>query len=358
MISKSADMAGTIPVSKITPLIPATIIGDTAGEAVFRLEQLRLAQALSDQLVKGQVYQGKVIAKLDDQVSVVNLNGTVVKMALGANARIGESLSLKFLGGSPKPAFLLSPSAINQEVDLTTISHTAQMIDQFLGSSEARKAPARFEAQTPITSSPFNPPQVIANDLKNAVAHSGLFYESHLVENAEGKRPLSALLLEPQNKMLPQNKMELLSLASLQNQATSSLNSSSLNSLVPQQLSILENQKLTWHGEVWPHQLMELEIQQKRSSDQVVHNHQQSSSPELENDNMDSQITLHLPNLGSVTARINLQNGKMRIQVLANELSTSTLLKDQKASLAQAIEASGQSLDYLSVLHHEQPAQS
>jgi hypothetical protein len=34
--------------------------------------------------------------------------------------------------------------------------------------------------------------------LRDAVASSGLFYESHVAEWAEGKRPLASLLLEPQ----------------------------------------------------------------------------------------------------------------------------------------------------------------
>ncbi|MEQ1602936.1 MAG: flagellar hook-length control protein FliK [Methylophilaceae bacterium] len=353
MISISADTAGTAPVSKVTPLIPVRIVGDIAGETDFRLEQFRLVQTLSEQLVKGQVYQGKVVAKLDEQIAVVTLNGTAVKMALGDHGRLGESVSLKFLGEQANPAFLLTPAAINQDAELTTISHAAQQISQFFGSTQENKAPARFEAQTPVTSSPLNLPQVVANDLKHALAQSGLFYESHLVENLEGKRPLSALLQEPQNQAAAQNQGVAESkVLSLQNQMAATL-----NALVPQQLNILENQKLSWHGEVWPNQLMEWDVGRKNLPEITVQNQKQSTSAMLENEQIDSKITLHLPNLGSVTARLNLQNGKMRIQIMADELATSTLLKDHSAALAQSLEASGQALDFLSVLHHEQATQ-
>jgi hypothetical protein len=48
------------PVNNISPLVPMHVIGDTAEELGFRFEQLNLAQ-----LKKGQLYQGKVVARLD-----------------------------------------------------------------------------------------------------------------------------------------------------------------------------------------------------------------------------------------------------------------------------------------------------
>lgn len=356
MISTSIDSAGPIPVSRVTPLIPIDIIGDTAGEAGFRLDQIRLVQTFSEHLVKGQVYQGKVIARLDDQVAVVNVNGSAVKMALGEHGKLGESVSLKFLGGQSNPAFLLAPAAASQTSELTTLSQTAQQISQFIGNTEGKTAPARFEAQTPITSSPLNPPPVIAQDLKQAVTQSGLFYESHLVENLEGKRPLAALMQEPQNQVQNQVTAQKQGLAPNQTPEQNQT-AAALNALVPQQLNILEHQKLGWHGEVWPNQLMEWDIERNKLAETPVHNQKQSSSSMPENEQIDSKITLHLPNLGSVTARLNLQNGKMRIQIEADELATSTLLKDHRQTLANALEASGQSLDFLSVLHHEQTSQ-
>jgi len=317
------DIFTVSPVTKVTPASPMTVIADPAGELEFRL-------ALFSQ---GEQYQGKIVSRIDDQTFLVTVGGTSVKMALGTEAQIGQTISLRFMGNYPSPSFSLVQTASNQSSSAAFLSNTAQLIDQYLQNTEQKKASATFEAKVPITNSPNNPPQIIANDLRHALMVSGLFYESHLAEHVEGKRQLSVILQEPQNQLAV-----------------------TPSALVPQQLNILENQRLVWHGEAWPDQLMEWEVWRKDTTGSVADRGQQSSHEDAQNESIASKITLHLPSLGSVTAELNLQNGKMHIQFYAEDQVTVSTLKNQSPSLMNAIEKSGQSLDYLSVTHHEPSA--
>lgn len=311
------------PVNNISAMTHLNAVADTAEELGFRFEQLNLAQ-----LSKGQLYQGKVVARLDEQNFLVALNGSALKMALANTTQVGEQISLRYMGGFPTPTFLLYSQL--QSVSFTSISDTAQLINQFLNASDNKKTPARFEAQQPVTSSPYNPPARIAGDLRQALVMSGLFYESHLAEFMVGKRPLSAIQLEPQNQP-----------------------ATTLTSLVPQQLQILEQQRLLWHGEVWPKQQMEWEI---------THRDQQGNPNEnnAEDDGavkMDSRITLHLPRLGEVTANISYDNGRMRIELVADKESTLVLLRQEGSKLAESLQAAGQTLDQLTMKPHDSAAQ-
>jgi hypothetical protein len=312
------------PVNNINSMAPMNVVADTAEELGFRFEQLNLAQ-----LSKGQLYQGRVMARLDDQHFIVALNGSALKMALSNTTQVGEQISLRYMGGFPTPTFLLYSQL--QSVSHTSISDTAQLINQFLNASKNQKSAARFEAQQPITSSPFNPAAKIAGDLRQALVMSGLFYESHLSEFMIGKRPLSAILQEPHNQP-----------------------ATTLTSLVPQQLQILEHQRLLWHGEVWPKQEMEWEISRREQQ-----NHQDGSTAEdADAVQMDSRITLHLPRLGEVTANISYDNGRMRIELLAGKESTLVMLKQEDTKLVESMKAAGQPLDQLTMKSHEPPAQS
>ncbi len=311
------------PVNNISPMVPMHVIADTAEELGFRFEQLNLAQ-----LSKGQLYQGKVVARLDDQSFLVALNGSALRMALGKETHVGEFVSLRYMGGFPTPTFLLSSQA--PSVSQTSISPSAQLINQFLNTTNNKQTTNRFEAQQAVTSSPFNPVGKIAYDLRQALVMSGLFYESHLAEYLVGKRPLSAILQEPQNQP-----------------------ASTLTSLVPQQLQTLEQQRLLWHGEVWPRQQMEWEI----SRHDRHHNQQDPQAADTDETMINSRITLHFPRLGEVTASISHVNGHMRIELLADKGSTLALLKQQSQKLVESLEASGQTLDHLTVQAHEHPAQ-
>lgn len=303
------------PVGHAAAVTPARGVGDAAADAEFRFEQFNLAQ-----LQKGQLYQGKVIAQLDSRSFLVALNGSALKMTLGVSTKVGDFVSLRYVGGFPAPTFLLAaPPAGDSQ---TSISATARLIDQYIA---GKPLTARFEAGTPVTATPDNASGRIATDLRQALTLSGLFYESHLVEFMLGKRPLSAILQEPQN----------------QPAATPA-------ALVPQQLQLLEQQRLLWHGEIWPRQAMDWEIDDRRGA--------ATAEEEEENDTISSTLRLRLPRLGEVTARLHYAQGRMQLELTAREKTTVARLKEASGALTARLQAAGQTLTRCTVQANDEDA--
>lgn len=171
MIARPAVTA----VNSIDAVVPTNAVADTAEELGFRFEQQNLAQ-----LNKGQLYQGRIAAHLGKQNFLVALNGVALKMTLNTATKVGDAIMLRYLGSFPAPTFLLLPQLPPNSQ--ARISDTARLISQYINSPGGRQAALRFEAATPVTSTPTNPTGKIAADLQRALVMSGLFYESHLAE--------------------------------------------------------------------------------------------------------------------------------------------------------------------------------
>jgi hypothetical protein len=178
-----------------------------------------------------------------------------------------------------------------------------------------------------LTTKPENS-QVVMHDLKQALSISGLFYESHLADYVEGKRTLSALLEEPQNK--------------------ANFDSATL---FVKQLDVLEQNKIQWSGQVWAGQHLDWEIRKENNLQSQPDEHQAN---QLEPDTapMISTLALDLPNLGRITTTLKIHNGHLSIHIQTVVTSTTALLKKQVTTLSGALQKSGQQLDALMVEQH------
>jgi len=317
------DSSSINPVSKITSILAVDPIGT-------------INQLLGDratQLVKGQEYFAHVLSKVGDTTYNVKVEGKgvvkdiVLKMDLGSAAQAGQMLLLRYMHDAPAPTFQLLSNPGNEAGSKADISPTAQLIGNILSKADDSGVSTRFEAAAIVTHAPQNA-QVVAHDLKQAVSTSGLFYESHLSDLVQGNQTLATIRQEPQNQA-----------------------NTPLIGLVSQQLAILENQRMAWHGEVWPGQKMQWDVYLPQTGD----GSQQASYQQktAENGPIASEITLHLPHLGKVSARISIIDGRMRVGILAEQTQALETLKNQKLSLAKAIEKNGQQLDRLTISHHD-----
>jgi hypothetical protein len=319
---KQADIASINPVARILPILAVDSIGSVRQELGDR----------ATQFVKGQEYFAHVLSKVGDtaynvKVESGDLKGAILKMDLGASAKAGQTLTLRYMHDNPVPTFLLASTPTNITGSTIEISSAANLIGQYLQQAEAGGVSTRFQAAAVVSHSPTNP-QVMAQDLKNAVSNSGLFYESHLSDLIQGSQSLAAIRQEPQNQT-----------------------NSPIANLMSQQLAILENQRMSWHGEVWPGQKMDWDIYQQQSN---ADGEQASRTSQAKEDRpITSEMTLHLPNLGKVSARISLTDGRMRVNILAEKPETLNILSAKRLSLAEAIGKNGQYLDALTVVRHE-----
>jgi flagellar hook-length control protein FliK len=324
---KPPDIAGINPAARIIPVLAVDNIGSIAQELGDR----------ATQFAKGQEYIGHVLSKAGDSVYHVKLEaegfkGAVLKMELGAQAQLGQTLSLKFLHSEPNPTFLLAPPSVASSSSVTSadISSAAHLIGQYLTKAENEGVSTRYQANAIVSQTPFNPQQ-LAYDLKYAVTKSGLFYESHLSDLVQSGQNLSPVKVEPQNQ-----------------------SNSSIAALVSQQLAVLENQRMSWQGEVWPGQKMSWDVQLERRD--VLDEEARQALGKTKSENIEavaSELNLELPRLGKVAVKLNLAEGRLRVQLSAEQTHALDVFNQSRLALAEAIAKNGQQLDALTVTKHD-----
>jgi len=308
--------AGVNPVDKILQVLAVDKIASPLQEL----------NARATQFVKGQEYTAQVMSKVDDKTYLVKVDNALLKMDLGNAAHAGQTMLLRYMQDSPIPTFLLAPNHQKTADNTTQLSPAATLLGQYLKEAESTGLSSRIQAANVVTHSPTNP-QIVAQDLKQAITSSGLFYESHLNEVVHGQRQLASVMQEPQNQV-----------------------GTHISQLMAQQLATMENQRIAWHGEVWPGQAMDwdVHIQDQPPSER--------GQQELQDDGIrpvSSEITMHLPNLGKVTAKLNIADGRMSIQIFAEQMPTLQILKTEAKTLTQAMTDNGLQLDVLTVQRHE-----
>lgn len=330
MLNKLDTGTGVNPISKVSPVLAVDPVGS-------------LIQTVSDtaaQFVKGKEYQAQVLSKLEDGTYSVKvkldgeLKDALVRIDLGKSvadmaAKPGQTLMLRYLYASPVPTFLSLSTTNNATGSITEISATAKFIGNILNQASHEGVTGRYEANAIVTQTPGNS-QIVAHDLKHAIKTSGLFYESHLNDFINNNHTLTSIRQEPQNQ------------ANVQ-----------LTSLVSQQLTLLENQHISWQGQVWAGQKMDLDVYFKSDYDETTQQQFAAKQEAIEKRPIYSEMTLHLPSLGKVTAKLSLSDGRMRIGLLAEQGQAMSMLKDHKQVLAKSIEKNGQQLDALTISKYE-----
>lgn len=256
------------------------------------------------------------VARVTAMSAVANIGSSIQSLESRASHLAQQQAAL-----TAQLAATTSGDGLKKLVSTAEVSAIAQLINQSLTKAEADGVAGKYIAPTLLTQTPTLP-KVVSQQLKTAINQSGLFYESHLHEFVEGHRSLAELKQEPQNKLHYMAQ-----------------------SLLPQQLHVLEHQRLSWHGEVWPNQQMNWDI--------VVQNQQSKQSKTDANEDeqvpIASDLTLHLPHLGKVTANISLRDGRMRIAFLAEQENALQLLKEKSTALSNAIESNGLRLESLTL---------
>lgn len=383
-----ADITGTRPVILIEATTPATALGQAKQESLDRLIQLTL----------GKEYQAQVLSRLADGNFLVKIDNAPANMALPPGTKAGDTIDLTLLAIQPRPTFLLGkpdPSAT------TSLSNAGRLIGNMLQLAQEGSMPTTLVGKTPLLSAPGAAAPQIAGALQNAIAFSGLFYESHVAQWALGARPASDLLREPVSKRiatslpgtpttgttgstttgaagatpganlqetggdlnrLMSNLRGLVSgdapLTDTQRAALArtadiqealapvtgkqqELAGNEAVKLISLQLDTLEQRRIMWQGELFPGQRMEWEIK-----DDTPQKGKDQAEPEPV---WNSTVRFSLPTLGSVAATIRLVGDKVHIQVNTPSADTADVLRTHGPSLADALGAAGSPLESLLV---------
>jgi hypothetical protein len=333
-----SDIAGISAAAPVAAALPVAALGDPAQESLRRLTALET----------GKAFQAQVLSRLGNGEFVVGIADTAARMALPDGVRVGDQLSLTLVAREPRPLFMLERPTPQ---DAAVFSPAARLIAGLLQNSPATQ-PALPGIAPLAPSADALIPAPLEKALKDSLAYSGLFYESHVAEWANGARPMAQLLREPQMQAArvkpPGVDSDLRSYPAggmADGAAPRPLASMDIDAgrLITQQLDTLEQRSVTWHGEVFPGQCMQWEVSEEKGG-------AGSTLPPAER-SWQSVLRFELPSLGRVAATLQLHGGHLQLSVQTGSHDAAATLRQQGGTLADALLAAGLPLDLMTVRH-------
>lgn len=388
-----ADITGARPLILVEATAPVTVPGDGRQEAFDRLNQLAL----------GKEFQAQVLSRLNNGSYLIKIDDALANVKLPAGTQTGDVLDLTLLATQPRPTFLLGKPDAGST---TSLSNAGRLIGNLLQlAHEDGLPPTSLIGKTPLVADPETPTTHIARALQNAVTFSGLFYEAHVAQWANGTRLLTDLQAEPPAKRMEtslpgmpvrqngsdvENNMQqpglrmsdlgklvanmrewvggerniqpadaLRTMNALKEHAAAIVGQDSRDvagkmqdvaghdgvRLISLQLDTLEQRRILWQGELFPGQPLEWEI----ADDTPQRNQDDDTSPP--ESAWQSTVRFSLPTLGAVSATIRLTGEHVQVNVRTADESTATALRSHGNLLADALGAAGSTLDSLLVKH-------
>jgi hypothetical protein len=343
-----------------------------AAEALGDPRQQTLQRALAGRL--GEALQGQVLARLTDGSFVVRVAETQARMLLPPGAQPGMDLPMKLVALQPRPTFQVGagfaeagpalpegadpaaePLAFHQQGptalalaraaallassaaagtsareagDTAELSAAGKLLGSVLAAAQKDGVPtAGLAGRAPLLPAPGADPAALAGALRQALAGSGLFYEAHVAEWAQGQRTLADLQAEPQMAARPADPLE-----------------PGAAGLINLQLATHEQAQVAWHGELWPGQPLRWEVARRDGDGKPAH----GGAAEPQQRAWQSRLTLRFGQLGELSASITLSGDQVQVQVEAGH-AAAELMRSHTAQLADALDAAGTRLAGLAI---------
>ena len=264
------------------------------------------------------------VAQLSDpaaeQAGAAQLRGAQAggAQALGQAAVLGAQAAHK--AAQPVPELhAASPAPV--------LSETGKVISSIL--SAAQQAPVAtltIEGTEALVNTAHPEPAQLAAKLQETISRSGLFYESHVAEWAEGARSLNALMQEPQT----------------QRAAGAPPTDPATAQFINLQLTSQENSRVLWQGQLMPGQQMQWEIH--KDAPQERGGGEQQEQPVWR-----SGMRFRLPTLGEIDATVVMVGGQCQVEIKAGSSGIGALMRSHAGALTAAMEAAGTPLTSLSI---------
>ena len=314
----------------------------------------------SPQWTPGQRLPAHVLANLPNGRFEVRVGDQVLDLNLPRNTQPGDSVDLVFVGSKPRLTFALAQDIANLAPAKTSValSETAKFIGTLIqrGAQDNVQVSQLAKAAPVVASMPASANE-LAQSLRQAVSQSGLFYESHQAQWLGGERSLATLLQEPQGQLSPllhqgrptEQPAAQTPVASGEDLARSVSKTGvdpvhpQTSQLVQQQLHTLDSRQVIWQGQVWPGQDLFWQIDEEGGHGE--------GDAEQGADMWSTRLSLQLPSLGDVSARIAFVEGAVRIDIRAGQPGSVALMRSQQTALAEAFEASGLHLAGVNIGH-------
>jgi hypothetical protein len=332
----------------------------------------KLAPLQPGQPIEGRVEQQSIAGY------IVSLRGRSYDFKLPDGARPGDLLRMVYVNDNPRPTFALlrieranDPAGSKLSDAGRFLAMLQEVQTEAADEPAARAAAPVFQSRVPET------PQA-ATLLREALALSGLFYESHQAQWVLGTRSTAQLQREPQGKLVPMpptiapdmpqpqapavsdealrspqamraepaRVAEAVSWTQPEQIARSPAHPDSFP-IIRQQLSALESGHVAWRGLAWPGQFMEWRVGDGSSGDNEDREVRRTWRTELK---------LTLPHIGELLARIELGANGAKLRIIADSEQHARQLREEAPTLANRFTASGIPVNALEVSHAPETA--
>lgn len=317
---------GATPVAAVDPIAALHRVQADGGAPARLVPGTRLVLQVIAPLVEGGV-RARV------------LDGTA-EHRLPFDAKIGARLEVLVAGTAAQPTFvLMAEEAAGIGVSL---SQAARVLAALAPAQGEAVRPPIVHGAAPLVTGPGIEVAALSRALADAIGRSGLFYEAHQAQWANGTRDRDALLNEPQAQLalreatvdaaFARGPGDAPSPGIATNELTGIVHRDTVP-LVQQQLAALETGALVWRGEAWRGQEVEWTVQRdarhEHDDDAGKHGHWQT------------RVRLTLPRLGTVDAALAIDAHGLDVRIAATQGHTATALRGAAASLVRSLGAAG-----------------
>lgn len=339
---------------------------------VQQLQPLRGIPAELPAMQRGQTFTAQIREVLPDNTYRALVAGKQLTLQLPEGAKAGDELELVVVDRSGRVIIARqaeggnAPAGSSAPYPFAKFSAAARLIGQLLPAEGEAPPPAQLNRGQPLLAQPpqaQNAAALLAPALGKAVAQSGLFYEAHQAQWVSGRLPLTQLLQEPQGQHSapaafqhaaaekvgaggtalagaprdietpPAGSPRNMETASAQSPGLAQRVADDLRPLVQQQLEAAAANRMAWHGEVWPRQTMDWQIEWEgeRAADG-------SSDEEAR---WRTALSLTTPRLGRIDAQLQLSARGVSIALATPSDSSANDLRAAAPALVEALSAAG-----------------
>lgn len=264
-------------------------------------------------------------------------------LRLPFRAQPGDVIPLRVAAREPRLKFVVEPGT-EQPAPAARLSTTARFITALLAESEKLPLTAVTQVHAPLLENVPPDSNEIVAALRNALARSGIFYESHQAEWIAGERPLATLLNEPQAQFPPLRTVAIPPSDPADAGGKTTVNQDETAPRLPdlpvhrdalpivrQQLETLDTRHILWNGLIWQGQPLEWDVAE------------QAPEPPATSDagHWRTQVKLRLPRLGDVSATLLVTARGVAIHVCAGSPDTVSTLATHRQELQQSLNDAG-----------------
>jgi len=339
-------------------------------QAVIKGNRLALLEALNQQatptgFMPGQQLKGEVMAALGGGRFMVQVADRNMEFVLPKGVSRGDNINLFFITDEPQQTFLMV--RFGRPGD-SQVSETSRWLSGFLREAAGQPtAQATLGILKTLLAEPTADAPLLGKMLQQGLRESGLFYESHLARWFGSEYALDDLLKEPQgrlsSRLTPSSAqsgvpvedfvrtavktgsaevMEMLFKKAGTSMAHEGIADQRTLPVVSEQLSTLQNNQMVFRGDLFPGQNLEWTVAEREA------HRDQSGGRER---SWETSVTMDLPNLGPITARLTLDGTNVSIKVHAENSTAVPVLETGRMRLVEQLEGAGLTPAELSIGH-------